>query len=193
MQRLITALVLLALAAPALAQRADEEPAAPSWANQLYLGVNVGKADWRPGCPSSAPSCDDSNTTLGVFAGYEYNRILSAEVAFTNLGKITFGGSSVKATAWEASALAMLPAVRQLPAALRLYGKLGAYRGNLKSNLGGGSETNTDLTYGAGAQYEFAPNIAARAEWQRYPSAGGSTLPKSDIDVWRLGALWRFR
>jgi opacity protein-like surface antigen len=193
MKRTISALVLAALAAPAYAQRADEEPRAPSWTDPLYLGLGVGQAQWRPGCPAGVASCDDTNTSLGVFAGYQINRIFAAEAGYTNLGKVTFGGASIKGDAWEASGLAMLPAGHPFPERLHLYARLGVYRANLKGNAGTGKETNSELTYGGGAQYEITPKIVARAEWQRYRSAGGDNLPRSDIDVLRLGALWRFR
>jgi|SRR5690242_4024603 OmpA-OmpF porin, OOP family len=197
MKRVISASVALVVAASAAArayaQRAEEEPRTPSWANSLYLGLNVGQAQWRPGCPAGVASCDDTNTSLGVFAGYQINRIFSAEAGYTNLGKVTFGGASIKGDAWEASGVAMLALGNPFPEPLRLYARLGAYRANLKGNAGTGKETNSELTYGAGVQYEVTPKIAMRAEWQRYRSVGGGDLPRSDIDLWRVGALWRFK
>jgi OOP family OmpA-OmpF porin len=197
MQRAITATVALVVTAtfvaPAFAQRADEERRAPTWADQLYLGFNIGQAQWRPGCPAGVASCDDTNTSLGVFAGYQINSILSAEAGYTNLGKVTFGGASIKGDAWEASGVAMLAVGHPFPERLSLYARLGGYRANLKGNAGTGKATNSELTYGAGTQYEVTPKIAVRAEWQRYRSVGEADLPRSDIDVLRLGALWRFK
>ena len=193
MHRLIAAAAAASVLAPAYAQRADEEPRAPTWVNQLYLELNIGQAHWRPGCPAGTAHCDDTNTSLGVFVGYQINPIFAAEAGFTNLGKVTFGGTSIKGDAWEASGLAMLPAGHPFPERLHVYARLGGYRANVKGNAGSGKETSTELTYGAGAQYEFTEKIAARAEWQRYRSAGGGSVPRSDIDVLRVGALWRFR
>ena len=54
-------------------------------------------------------------------------------------------------------------------------------------------ETNYGPTFGVGLQFDLNRNLALRAEGQRYPSVGGSTLPRTDIDVMSLGALWRFQ
>ena len=44
-----------------------------------------------------------------------------------------------------------------------------------------------------GAQIDLNRNVALRADWQSYPSMGGSTLPKTDVNLISAGALWRFR
>jgi len=54
-------------------------------------------------------------------------------------------------------------------------------------------ETNYGPTFGVGTQLELNRNLALRAEWQSYPGVGGSTLPRTDINVIGLGGLWRFQ
>jgi OOP family OmpA-OmpF porin len=78
-----------------------------------------------------------------------------------------------------------------------IYGKVGFYRGETKAtgNVGGPideKETNTDLTYGAGAQYNFNPKFGVRAEWQRYAKMGGEATGETDVDVISIGVLVRF-
>jgi len=101
--------------------------------------------------------------------------------------------ASAKSKAWELVGVGMLPFANQFGA----YGKLGGYRAtsDLSSNIGGGgSDTNTGLTYGAGLQWNPTLPLGLRLEWQRYHNVGGdNTGGKDDIDVLSLGALWRFR
>ena len=85
---------------------------------------------------------------------------------------------------------------------LSLYGKAGVARSRVSvtgsAAIGGATfststkENSTDLTFGAGAEYGFTRNLAARAEWQRYDGVGGDTTGKEDLDVFSLGLLYRF-
>ena len=177
------AMALALVALPAAAQTSETVP--------IYIGGTFGQSHWRPGCPSSA-ACSDTDRTVGVFAGYQFNRMFGAEVGFRNLGQISGSGATIKAIAWEAAVVASWPVTGGLSA----YGRLGGYRGNAK---GGGTlipakETNYSITYGLGAQLEITPNISLRGEWQAYPNIAGGTLgPRSDVNVMSVGAAWRFR
>ena len=76
--------------------------------------------------------------------------------------------------------------------AFSVYGKLGGYRGEAKGL--GISENNTDWTYGLGVQYNVTSNVGVRGEWQRYADLGGGGFnATTNVDVLRVGALWRFR
>lgn len=175
---------VLTCAAPASAQT-------PPAASHIYAGATFGQSHWRPGCPGGSVSCDDTDRTLGIFAGYQINRTFAAEVGYRNLGEASAPAAAVKAHAWEAVGKAAWP----VAGALSVYGKLGVFRSKAEGfgSLIPNKETNYGPTYGIGAQMELNPNIALRAEWQAYPGVGGSTLPKSDVDVMALGALWRFQ
>ena len=180
--------LLLALAGSlglASAGFAQESP------NHVYVGATFGQAHWRSGCLGTSPSCDDNDRALRVFGGYQVNRILSAEVGFHNLGKATGSSAAVKGNAWEALGVAAWP----ITGGLSAYGKLGIFRGNVEGSgaLLSNKETNYGPTFGFGAQFDVSRNLALRGEWQSYPKLGGSTLPKTDINVMSAGALWRFR
>jgi OOP family OmpA-OmpF porin len=171
----------LGAAAPAKAQTPESTAS-----NNFYAGLTFGQAHWRPGCLNGA-TCDDTNAALRVFAGFQLNRIFSVEAGFHNLGKASSPGNSVKGHAWEAVGLAAWP----IAGALSVYGKLGVFRAKIEGVPN--HETNFGPTFGLGAQFELNRNLALRGEWQSYPGVGGSTLPKSDINVMSLGALWRFQ
>lgn len=167
----------MALAAPAMAQMSM---------NSVYVGGAFGTSTFKDACNGIA-NCDKSDTTFGLFAGYQFNRNFAAELGYHDLGSATAPGGTYDGTAWELVGIGAWPFTEQFS----VYGKLGGYRGEVKSV--GLSETNTDLTYGLGAQYDLNRNLGLRAEWQAYPSMGGGSLVKSDVDVFRVAALWRFQ
>ncbi len=173
---------LFGIAAPASAQESTAS-------HHYYLGAAAGAGHWRSMC-QNAPSCDDTNTTLGVFAGYRINPIFSAEIGFRNYGMVHASTASVKGRGWEIDGLASWPVFGQLS----VFGKLGIKRAVVKGDgtLAGAKETSYGPTYGVGVQYELTNRLALRGEWQAYPGLGGSTLPKGDLDTMSVGALWRF-
>jgi opacity protein-like surface antigen len=180
---------LAALAATLVFGTAWAQDGAPA-ERHLYVGAGGGQAQWRPGCPGTVPDCDDTNVSVHVFAGYQLNRILSGEIAFTNYGKAAGSNMEIDGRGWEASALAGWPL-----GPVSVYGRLGVYRGVVK---GGGelahhNESNYGPTYGLGVQTDFTPHLGARLEWQVFPGVGGSTLPDSDVKIISVSALWRFR
>lgn len=172
----------IGLAAPAVAQE--------GMASHLYVGGSYGEGHWRSMC-QNAPSCDDTNPSVGVFAGYRINRIFSAEAGFRNYGEVKTQSASIKGKGWEIDGIAAWPVFEQFS----VYGKLGIKRSVVKGDgtLNGGNETSYGPTYGLGVQFDLNKNVALRGEWQAYPGVGGSTLPKGDIDVLSVGVLWQFR
>ena len=170
---------------------------------QFYVGGGFGQAKAKDWCAQAGGiSCDDRDTAWKAFGGYQLNRNFAAELGYTNLGefKASAGGLSdnAKVNAWELSALAAWPLMNQFA----VYGRLGTYRANVKEEtnfVGNFEHTNSDLTYGLGAQYDFTRNLGLRLEWQRYAKMGGGEVAfgpspgdKSDVDVFGLSALWRF-
>lgn len=125
---------------------------------------------------------DDEEMAWRVLGGYQINRMFAAEFGYHRLGEINTGGVTIKPRAWELVGLGGIPI-----GPVSLYGKLGVFRG---TNTPG--KDNTDLTYGAGVQYDIARNIGVRAEWQRYN--GFDSGPRDhDADVISVGAVFRFQ
>jgi len=184
LQRAITG-AALAITAVFAAAPAAAQTTAP--AGHVYAGGTFGQARWSSDCSI----CDNSDTALRVFGGYQVNRIIAAEIGYANLGEQRAPGLLVKGTAWDASLLAGLP----VAGALSVYGRVGVHRANLKGGgtLAGQQHDKYALTYGAGAQLDLTPNIGLRLDWQEYSSAGGSGIPDTDIRLISAGALWRFR
>jgi len=114
-----------------------------------------------------------------ILGGYQINRNFAAELGYHDLGKMkaTAPGASldIKASAWELVGIGAWPVANQFS----VYGKLGFYQGEVKAGasltgVGSGSikETNTDLTYGLGVQYDVSREFGIRGEWQRYGKLG---------------------
>ena len=166
-----------------------------------YIGATFGQTQVDLEDCGGGVTCDDKDTGWRIIGGYLLNRNFAIEVGYHDLGKASQSapGASLdfKANAFELLAVGMLPITNEFS----LYGKAGLYRGEVEATLnitGLGSdsltETNTDLTYGFGAQYNFTRNVGVRAEWQRYTAMGdNATIGESDVDVMSLGIVYRFQ
>jgi OOP family OmpA-OmpF porin len=166
---------LLVLAGTACSLPAVAQSDVPDANRGFYAGATIGMNS-------------DDNTTWRVLGGYDVNRYFGVELGYHDTGDANFGGIGV------ATSLRELVAVGRLPLDQRFgfYGKAGLYRG--KSEGQGLSETNTDLTLGAGVEYNLSGQVALRGEWQRYSDMGGGPFGASeDVDVYSIGVLYRFR
>ncbi|MGH8640447.1 MAG: outer membrane beta-barrel protein [Burkholderiales bacterium] len=149
----------------------------------FYAGAAFGQSKFKDGC-SGVANCDDSDTSLSIFGGYQFNKHFAAEIGYTDLGKATAPGASVEATGFEFTAVGTLPLNPQFS----LYGKLGFFMWDADARGPGGSfsDDGTDLTYAIGVRWNFAKNLAAQLQWQRYE------VDDLDADVIGIGILFRF-
>jgi OOP family OmpA-OmpF porin len=181
----LTIVGLLAMAAPAIAQQG------------LYLGGSLGVSQYKDTCRRANVPCDERDDAWRLFAGYQFSRHWSAELGYGDLGAVTGAGAlgtfNLETKGWDLSALGSIPVAGGLSA----FGRLGIYR--LRTTLeqaGPGfgtirdSITDGGFTWGAGLGYTLW-RIGLRAEWQRYQNVG-SNVNEEDIDVFSLGALFRF-
>jgi OmpA-OmpF porin, OOP family len=190
----VAAAVSLALPLAAGAQMMSRD----SQASGPYVGADIGQSKFRDGCGGFS-GCDDKDTSWRVFGGYQLNRNFAAEVGYTDFGSVAANAPGASSTAdshaWELTGVGMIPIVGGLSA----YGKLGGYYGRIETSGTVGavpvsaSETNTGLTYGLGAQYDFTKNLGLRAQWQRYNNVGGNSTGETDIDAMTVGVLFRFQ
>lgn len=132
----------------------------------FYAGLDVGQTDVGP----------QDDTGFKIFGGYQFHRNIAAELGYGLL----FDKSGVELTSIEAVAVGIFPLANQFS----LIGKLGFAM--LEAKGPGGSNDDTELTYGIGAQYDLTRNLGFRLQWQRY-----DTNPE-DVDFISLGVVWRF-
>ena len=191
MKKSKSALVILGFAAAAAAcvQAAAQD-------SGVYLGGSIGTATSQDGCINAVLPCGASDTSWGVQAGYQFSRMLAAEIGYRNLGRISHqsgGGmnAEVKSALGEALLVAGLPIER-----LTVYGKGGIYhaRSNLRSDfLIEGHNRNSGWTVGAGLSYDITRHLAVRLEYQKYNNLGGDAVGfRTDVGVPSLGATLRF-
>ena len=179
--------------------------AGPTFAQDgaFYVGASIGKAEAKDVCTGvnsiSGATCDDKDTTWKIFGGYQFNRNFALEIGYSDGGEVkasAFGvNASIEASVFELVGVGTLP----LGNNFSLYGKIGLYRADTEATATAGAlsvreeESNTDLTFGIGAQFDLSKRFAIRAEWQRYQDVdGGDTIGEGDVDVISIGALFRF-
>jgi OmpA-OmpF porin, OOP family len=176
-------LAALLAAVPALATAQDR-----GW----YVGASVGQSNVEVcGGILAGTTCNDESVAYRGFVGYEVNRNLAFEGGYGYLGEVkaTGPGGSVKITGdgLEASALGILP----INGKFSLFGRAGVHYSTLKATGAGGQsadETESDLTFGFGAAYDFTRQFRMRAEFQRYYDVAGV-----DVQVVGISLVYRFR
>ncbi len=129
----ITAAVLMAAASFA----------ASAAQGNFYAGADIGSSKFKH---------FSSDTSVGVFGGYNFNQNVAVELGYRDLGD--FGGS-VKQTA--VSVLGSVPVANHVA----VYGRLGF------NTLSGSGDDVTRGLFGAGVSYEFTKQVTGRIELQR--------------------------
>jgi OOP family OmpA-OmpF porin len=198
--RLLTFLALAAAESAARAQVPFPPPPAPTLIGP-YVGASFGYSDAKKGClgilSGGGRSCDQKDPSFGIFGGYQVNRFLSAELGYRDLGKVrASGGTSssdhIHAALFDFTGMGIWPIEERFSA----YGRLGGYRATLDTSARGvPDQTNTQLTYGGGLQWDFIGGYGLRADWQRYRKVGkeSSLYGVNYYDVFAVALVWRFR
>ena len=196
------ALVFAFIAAPALAQMTPFPPPPTPVFIGPYLGAGIGYSQAKKGClgilSGGGRACDDNDMAWGGYAGYQLHRFAAAEIAYHDLGKVTASGPGstehVHAAVMDLTGLATLQLDENFAAFLRI----GAYRATLDTSIRGvDDQTNGNLTYGAGLQWNLAmmKGLGVRLDWQRYKKVGSDTslYGSNNYDVMNASLYWRFR
>lgn len=155
--------------------------------DNIYLGAQVGAAKYRDVCEGAA-SCDDKAGTVGFFVGRQFSRYLSLELALRDSGDARVNDANFKARGAAIDLVSTFP----IAGGFTLLARGGLMYATLKGT--GAQEHKFGLDYGVGAQYDFTPQFAGRAEWARYPDVGGGDFGKKiNVDFFTLGVLYRLR
>ena len=159
---------------------------------RVYLGVGVGQSDIDDditgpgrfvdaidtGLVTSTAEVDGTDTGLKIFVGYRFHRNFAAELAYVDLGKLSYRDPAfftedgrVEVTGVNASLVAMHAAGPKL----ELFAKAGVFAWEAKASdvFGGnpfdwGKIDGTHLSLGLGANYHFSSKLGARLEWERF-------------------------
>jgi OOP family OmpA-OmpF porin len=190
----------LTLAAPSIGMAQGMSKALTGPDSGWYVGGGIGqsKIDIDTTGLDPATTIDDKDTSFRVFGGYQINRHFAVELGYSQLGELSgnepgFGSFTSEAKAWDLVAVGILPVADKFS----LLGKVGMYKADVDFSAPAAgesmSDSNSDLTYGIGVQYDFSKNLGLRAEWQQYKKVGGSDVGESDVDVMGISVLWRFK
>ena len=150
----------------------------------------------------------DSDRHLGykLFGGYQFDRYLSLEAGYFDLGQFDFVANTnptgayrgnLKLNGGNVDLVGTLPLTRRFG----LFGRIGANYSNVRDGFSGSglvevtdphrSEHATNYKFGFGLQYAFTESLVMRAEAERYriddPVERGA-----DIDLLSIGLLYRF-
>ena len=198
--RLLTFLSLALAVSTAQAQAPFPPPPAPTLIGP-YVGGSLGYMTARKGCQGllsgGGRGCDSTDFSFGAFGGYQVNRHLSAELGYRSLGKVrAFGGTgssdNISAQVWDFTGMGIWPIEEHFSA----YGRLGGYYATLDTSARGvASQSNSQLTYGGGLQWDFFARYGLRADWQRYRKVGkeSGSYGVNYYDVLAVALVWRFR
>lgn len=167
----LAALFVVVLGVPSLAM-AQAKPE-----SHWYIGGNIGQADIK--------EANDDDMSYKILGGYQINKHFAAEVAYSNFGKVSQGGTDFKSTAWEAVGVGILPLG---DGRFGVFGKAGFFWGEAKG--GGTTDDSVEFTYGVGVSFDFTPQLSVRGEWQKYTDVGNGA---SDVDVLSVGVVYRFK
>ena len=197
--RLFALLALAVTLGAARAQAPFPAPPAPTLIGP-YLGATLGYSQAKKGCigvlSGGGRACDENDPSFGIFAGYQVNRYLAAEIGFRDLGKVRATGSTstddMHTQVFDITALGIVPIEDRFSA----YARIGAYSAKQSTSVRGiDDQKSSQLTYGGGLWWDFAGGWGLRAEWQRYRKIGkeGSPYEVNYYDVLGVAGLWRFK
>lgn len=155
--------------------------ATPSFAeSNFYAGIGVSQAF------VDEPGLDDEDTGGKIFGGYRFTKFISVEAAYYDFGEIEDQGSSLDVDGISLALVGTWP----INDAFSVFGKVGAHdwdaevSGPFTAQLS--DDSDGDVFYGIGAQYNFNERISVRAEIERYE------VDDLDYDVATIGLLYNF-
>ena len=162
-----------------------------------YASANFGEAKYEVDC--AAPLvCDERDKAHKFALGWQFNRHLAGELAYTDLGQVDFDGGGLgaylHATSYELSGIGTYPLGGSI---FSLLGRLGlAYTQTKYGRDLSGERASSGLTFGAGLQLDFTKNVAVRLQWQRFGAKAqivGQAEEKAHVDLLMFGFLLRAR
>lgn len=206
------AVVAACLAGPVSAQL-QAQPPAPSH-SKFYIGGSVGSSDYdiEPGAINrfgaanvgpTATSSQSNDTGWKLQLGYEITTVWAVEGGYTNLGEAkyftanptyTTNGTS-QAHLWNFDVVGRVPLGRSFT----FLARAGVYRWETRTDLpfAGGTrrvdDDGVDFKFGVGLQYDFNPNFALRAEYERFNGVGeASSGGETKVNMFSLGAILKY-
>jgi OOP family OmpA-OmpF porin len=204
------AVATAALAALPLVAAAQTTNVPPSHQTGFYIGAGGGltnaSVDAATFAPPAGTAWDKEDTAGAVkgFVGYRFHKYFGIEGGYYYLGKMTqtYGGGGGAGTAESTLDAWMLDAIGYLPLneGFSFIGRLGAVNGTLENKLVGTtpanllpvSQSNTNFTWGLGAQLDISNRWAIRAEYENLGKFGGTNTGEMRVNLWSASGIFKF-
>lgn len=158
----------------------------------LYGGVDVGYTSFASGYKLiNASSSSKSGQLFDLHGGYRLGEFVAAEIGYAKIAgvKATVGGreENINADLIHGSALLYLPIPTLFTALLDIYGRVGI--GYTKGAAHGRSDKKTTPIYGVGAEFNYLPVVAFRAEIQHIPDFA---IKRNALTTFKVGVNVKF-
>lgn len=169
-------------------------------AQGFYMGASFGKTDADSGnaVPDliTSGSVDGTDSGIKLFGGFAFSRNVALEMAYVDLGKLTYSGSygfvpvtggTLETSGFNFAFVGTIP----LNPSFSIFGKLGMFMWEAEArDVTGGfpfSQTidDVDISYGFGAAYNFNKSFSVQAEWEQYEAV-------DTISLLSVGVVFRF-
>lgn len=169
-----------------------------------YVGAGLGYGNVHQSV-SDVDNSKDSGLAGRAFAGWQFNQYLATELGWSKFTDATFKANSpfasvhgkLKTDAVDVVVKGILPVADSF----NLYAKAGAAyvmsRADASVTLFGypanydEKENKWFPTFGAGATYDFTPNVAADLSYSRIQKTGNSDIFNS-TDLYTVGLIYSF-
>lgn len=199
MKKNILVLALLsAIATPALADNTGT----------FYGAFDVGQSKIKGACNGllAGWSCKDTASAIRIAAGYQITPVWGIEASYSEYGAAKFSGPLLTATINSETKLNgfAIHAIGTLPVndAFSLFGKLGIASTSAKASgtssnpavvsIVSAETSNTNASFGIGAQYAITNKVALRAQYDDFGSVGNSNTGKSKVTLISAGVVFWF-
>lgn len=150
---------------------------ANSWTNDVYVGANIGHSNVRHLHGVQGVSVDNSDTSYGVFAGYQFHKNFAAELDYTKLGDFGTSFGDIKANSWDLSLVGNYPIYKNLSATARVGAAF------TEAKFAGERNSHTTAVYGLGLEYAVNKNVSLSTGWNRYHNFADTNYKLDNVSV----------
>jgi len=146
--------------------------AVPATAGSGYYGAAVGRAEQTLNV--LGVDMAENSTSGKLFAGYQFNRVLGAEVGLIQFGTAIVSSGGIDVTSRPSSLYAAVTGAMPLNDRWALYGKLGVARthSRVSATMNGWTDAvganHTGPMFGAGVGYSLNSNVLLFGEFEQF-------------------------
>jgi len=158
-------------------------PHSASRASNIYLGANLGNAQYD--------KANDSSAAFGVFGGIHINEILAVDLGWTDLGEASSGTNKAEVSVLQIALLGKIP----VTTGFSVFGKIGLARWtyDFSTPTNSNSDDDIDVYFGVGADYHISGQSAVRFGADFYsmkPTIFNVTQQKENISLFSIGYIF---